>query len=132
MDMILTTHGHLRWVLALVAVIALVRFLIGWFGGGKVTAVDKTLGQILAWSMTLQLVLGVINLVNLISVGAFNAARHIEHLTYGVLAVGLSHALPLRKEEREDGARFRSAAIMTLAALLLVVLSVIRLRGAWT
>jgi hypothetical protein len=92
---------------------------------------DKTLGQMLAWSMTLQFVLGVINFVNFISLGAFNPGRHLEHLTYGLVAVGLSHALPLRKEERDDGARFRSASIMTVVALLLVVFSVLRLRGTW-
>jgi hypothetical protein len=131
MATILTIHGHLRWVLALVAILALVKFVLGWFGKGKVSALDKTLGQVLAWSMTLQLILGVINLVNFAMAGAFNPGRHIEHLTYGFIAVGLSHALPLRKEERDDTARFRGAAIMTLVALLLIVLSVFRLRGSW-
>jgi hypothetical protein len=131
MEQILTIHGHLRWVLALVAVIALVKFLMGWFGKGKVSELDKTLARVFAWSMTLQLVLGLINLVSFISLGAFSAARHMEHLTYGLIAVGLSHALPLRKEDRDDTVRFRSAALMTIVALVLVVVSVFRLRGAW-
>jgi hypothetical protein len=82
--------------------------------------------------MTLQFVLGLINLVIMISAGAFNPRTHIEHAFYGLVAVGLSHALPLRKEERPDQARFRLATIFVVVALTLIIFSVTRLRGSWT
>ena len=124
-------HGYWRWVLALVAIVALVKFLMGWLGNKPVTRQDKLIGTAFSSVMSIQLVLGLINVAGYVMLGAFNPRVHMEHAVYGLVATGLSHALPLRKDERPDAARFRTSAIMVVVSLLLIALSVIRLRGGW-
>ncbi len=131
LETILTIHGYWRWVVLAVALVALVKFVIGWLGKGKVTDLDKTLGRVFAVVMTIQLVLGVLILLSFVMAAAFNPKTQMEHLLYGLLATGLSHALPLRKENRPDSARFMMSAVYVLLALALIVFSVIRLRGGW-
>jgi hypothetical protein len=53
---------------------------------------------------------------------------HIEHAFYGLLATALSHMTPMFKNQ-PDERRFRNAFFLVLLSLLLVLLSVIRLRG---
>ncbi len=124
-------HGYWRWVVALVAIVALVKFLMGWLGNKQVTSQDKMIGTAFSSVMSIQLVVGLINLVGYFAIGAFNPRLHMEHAVYGLVATGLSHALPMRKDDRPDVARFRTSAIMVVVSLLLILLSVIRLRGGW-
>lgn len=128
---IMTIHGHWRWVLALIAVVAIVKFLIGWLGKGKVTQLDKTIATAFAGAMTVQLVLGLINLGFVLSLGTFSPRLHGEHLVTGIIAVGLSHAVPMRKDDRPDTARFRSGVILTAISLIASVMNVILVRGGW-
>lgn len=130
-QLILTTHGHWRWILLLVAAVAAVKFLIGLLSNGKVAGIDKLLGSAYAWAITIQLVLGVINLVYYATSGLFNPRIHFEHAFYGIVATGLAHAMPIRKDSRPDRSRFLMSLVFILVSLLLVFLSVIRLRGAW-
>ena len=135
MSTIITTlvqlHGYWRWVVALVAIVALIKFLMGWLGNGKVTANDKLIATTFASVMSIQLVVGLINILGYVALNIFNPRLHIEHAVYGLVATGLSHALPLRKDDRPDVARFRTATIMVVVSLLLIAFSVIRLRGGW-
>jgi Kef-type K+ transport system membrane component KefB len=128
---IMTIHGHWRWVLAVVAVVAIVKFLAGWLGKGKVTQLDKTIATAFAGAMTVQLVLGLINIGYVLSLGTFNPRLHGEHLVTGLIAVGLSHAVPMRKDDRPDTARFRSGVILTAISLIASVLNVVLVRGGW-
>ncbi len=130
-QLILTTHSHWRWILLLVAVVAAVKFLIGLLSNGKVSSIDKLLGTAYAWAITIQLVLGVINLINYATTGLFNPRIHIEHAFYGIVATGLAHAMPIRKDSRPDRSRFLMSLVFILISLLFVLLSVIRLRGTW-
>jgi hypothetical protein len=81
--------------------------------------------------MTVQFVLGLATLLWEISLGAFAPAIHAEHLTYGIVAVALSHMIPMRKDDRPDAARFTRGLLFVVIAILLIVLSVTRLRGGW-
>ncbi len=127
-----TIHGYWRWVLLILAVIAAVKFAMGWFGNGKVQAIDKQLAAWFTIAMTIQLVLGLITLVLKLGMGVFIASKYPEHIVYGLIATGLAHAIPMRKDARPDVARFRMSFIFVVASLVVVLLSVIRLRGGWT
>ena len=131
-SIIQTIHGHWRWVVALVAVAALVKFAIGWLGKGKVSAFDKQLAMVYAIVITIQLALGVINLIIKLTQGIFIGSLYPEHIVYGLVATGLAHAIPMRKDERPDDRRFRMGTIFVLASLVIVLLSVVRLRGGWS
>jgi hypothetical protein len=131
LDTLQTIHGHWRWILLAVALVAGVKYLIGLVTNGKVGLLDKQLALGFAIAMTIQFVLGVVNLIGKFANGQFLPALHMEHLAYGLIATGLSHAIPMRKETRPDAARFRSGLIFIVISLVLIVFSVIRVRGGW-
>jgi hypothetical protein len=131
LETIQTIHGYWRWILLLVALIGAVKFLAGWLTNGKVQALDKQIALVFAIAMTIQFVLGIVNLIGKFVTGTFIPAVHIEHTTYGLIATGLAHAIPMRKDDRPDVARFRSGAIFVIVALALVFLSVVRVRGGF-
>lgn len=131
MNFVQTFHGHWRWIVALVAVVAAVKFLLGVVNKSKVAQIDKTIATAFAGVMTVQFVLGLATLLWKISLGAFAPAIHAEHLTYGIVAVALSHMIPMRKDDRPDAARFTRGLLFVVIAIVLVVLSVTRLRGGW-
>lgn len=60
---LITVHGLIRWVLAALALIALVRYATGWLGKRSFTAADRQLGAIYAGAITVQFVLGLVNLI---------------------------------------------------------------------
>ncbi len=128
----LLIHGYWRWVLLTLAILAAVKFAMGWFGNGKVQAIDKQLASWFTIAMTIQFVLGLISIIGYIAIGAFSPRIHAEHAVYGLIATGLSHAIPMHKDDRPDVTRFRMSFIFVVASLVVVVLSVIRLRGGWS
>ncbi|MFN4294482.1 MAG: hypothetical protein ACK4JD_10150 [Thermoflexales bacterium] len=127
---LITVHGLIRWVLAALALIVLVRYVTGWLGKRPFTGADRQLGAIYAGAVTVQFVLGLVNLILLGVNGAFRPGVHIEHAFYGLVATGLTHMAPMFKNQ-PDATRFRNAFFLVLASLLLVLLSVVRLRGSF-
>lgn len=127
---LITVHGLIRWVLAALALIVLVRYATGWLGKRPFTDADRQLGAIYAGAITVQFVLGLVNLIWLGLNGAFRPSVHIEHAFYGLVATGLTHMAPMFKNQ-PDAMRFRNAFFLVLASLLLVLLSVVRLRGSF-
>ncbi|BCX03153.1 MAG: hypothetical protein KatS3mg053_1091 [Candidatus Roseilinea sp.] len=127
---LITVHGLIRWVLAVLALIVLVRYAIGWLGKRSFTSLDRQLGVAYAGVITVQFVLGLVNLILLAVNGAFRPGIHIEHAFYGLVATGLAHMTPMFKNQ-PDATRFRNAFFLVLASLLLVLLSVMRLRGSF-
>ncbi len=127
---LITIHGFVRWVLAILAIVVLARYAIGWLGKRPFTALDRQLGVAYAGVMSVQFILGLINLVLLAINGAFRPGVHIEHAFYGLLATAFAHMTSMFKNQ-PDERRFRNAFFLVLASLLLVLLSVVRLRGSF-
>jgi Na+-translocating ferredoxin:NAD+ oxidoreductase RnfA subunit len=130
MELFVSIHGLLRWVLAILAIVVLVKYAIGWLGKRPFTAVDRQLGSAYAIAVTLQFVLGLVSLVIYIVNGAFQPGRHIEHAFYGLIATGLAHMTAMFKNQPDDK-RFRNAFFLVLLSLIVIVLSVLRLRAGW-
>jgi hypothetical protein len=57
---LLHTHGLLRWILLLLAVVAIFRAFMGWRGNKAFETLDNKLGTFLVAGLHLQLVLGLI------------------------------------------------------------------------
>lgn len=127
---LIQVHGLFRWVVAIVAIIVLVKYAIGWLSKSQFTDTDMLLGRLFAGAMSIQFVLGIISLLGLATMGAFNPRIHIEHAVYGFIAVALSHMTSMFRKQ-EDSTRFRNAAIFVLIALALIFLSVVRLRASF-
>ena len=58
--LILTLHSWMRWVVVIVGVIAIVKFLIGWLGKKDWAALDARLASIFPITIDIQLLLGLL------------------------------------------------------------------------
>jgi uncharacterized membrane protein YozB (DUF420 family) len=133
---ILAVHNILRWIVLILAVIALVRAFSGWFGRREWTETDRKVGTFFGVSLDVQLLLGLILYFALspITRAAFqdfgaamrnDVARFfvLEHFLYMVLAVVFAHVGSVTsRRATEDVNKHRRAAIwFTLAVLALLL-----------
>ena len=65
MDFVLTIHSINRWIIVVVAVIALIKFLIGWLRSSSYQPADRGLMAAYTGLLDLQLLLGLILLIGL-------------------------------------------------------------------
>ena len=133
MNIIFIIHSHFRWVVLLVAVIAAVKFAIGWLRGSAFKGMDRGLAAGFSGVMDLQATLGLINLLWLgfsADGGGFTRYR-LEHAFIMILAAVLGH-LPARWKNAADSVRFHNTLFCILGALLLIYIGVAMLPGGWT
>lgn len=126
MSVIRTIHGELRWIIAIVAVVIIVKFLIGWLGKRQYQPLDRTLLLVFSSLMDLNLVLG---LILLFTMGLSGMAR-IEHAVTMILAVVAAHLTALWRNTEDSGTKYRNQLLMVLLSMIFVILGVIRIRGA--
>ncbi len=130
MSIILVIHSHFRWLVLLNAVIAVVKFAIGWLRGGAFKGMDRGLTAAFSGLIDLQATVGLIFLIWTSAVGVPFTPNRIEHLTTMVIAAVVAH-LPAMWKKSADNIRFRNTLFCILGALALVFVGVTRLRGGW-
>lgn len=124
---ILKFHGEVRWLVALVAIIAIVRFTIGLVRKEEYKSMDRGLMSGFVGLLDLNLLLGLIVLLNL----GFNSMPRIEHATTMFLAIVVGHSSAAWRKNPSSAIKFRNNLIAIVVALALVAVGVIRLRGGW-
>ena len=127
MSMLMTIHGELRWLVALVGAIVVVKFLIGWLGKRPYAAIDRTVLMIFTILLDINVLLG---LILLFFNGGFTGPR-LEHATTMILAVIAAHMSALWRNTTDSSIKYRNQMLMVLLALLLVIFGVFRLRGGF-
>lgn len=128
MTFVLTVHSILRWATILVAVAALIKFGIGWFGKKPYDTTANRLRVAFSSLMDVQLLLGVIYLIVAGMMGYGWPAYRLEHLGIMVVAVVLAHLTNLGKD-KGDGVRNRNGFLFVLASLLVIIIGVSLLPG---
>jgi hypothetical protein len=132
MDIVLTIHSIVRWLILIVAVLAVVRFGWGWRRGGEFRGLDRGLLAAFSGLIDLQVLLGLVYFFwNGLGTGAGFPGYRIEHLVTMLIAAIFAH-LPARWKAAEDRLRFRHALIGVLDALVIILIGVARLPGGWT
>lgn len=126
---ILTLHSILRWVTILVAVAALIKFGIGWFGKKPYDGTANQLRVVFTSLMDVQLLLGGFYLVWGGLLGFGWPSYRLEHLGIMVVAVVLAHLTGLGKD-KGDNIRYRNGFLFVLASLAVVVVGVSLLPGS--
>lgn len=117
-------HSLLRWVVLLVATIALVRGLVGWLGGGAWTELDRGLTRAAGGIISLQVLLGIVIWVV--------ERRWGDGLFLGVVhplvmlgALGIVQVGSARIKRASDGpAKHRTLALSLLLALVLITAAI--------
>lgn len=128
MNILLMAHSGLRWLILLVAVIAIIKFLIGWFGGGQFKGMDRGLMSGFSGLMDLQVTLGIILLLWNGFTGAGFPRYRLEHGLIMIAAAVVAH-LSARWKTADDAIRFRTNFFLIAGSLLLVVMGLLVLPG---
>ncbi|UCC50173.1 MAG: hypothetical protein JSV68_13775 [Anaerolineaceae bacterium] len=128
MDLILTLHGLLRWLVAIAGIIAIIKFAIGWLTKAEYQPIDKRIMSLFTISLDINLLLGLILLFGL---GGGFPPNRLEHATTMILAVIVAHLSAIWRKSPNSAVKFRNNLIVVVIALLLVFMGVMRLRGGW-
>ncbi len=131
MATLLTIHSIIRWVILAVAVIAIIKFAIGWAGNSSFKGMDRGLASGFSGLMDLQVLAGLIYFIwNGIEVTGFPFYR-IAHLILMFLAAVAAH-LPARFKTLTDKLRFQYSVFAIIGSLVLIVIGVSILPHGWS
>jgi uncharacterized membrane protein YphA (DoxX/SURF4 family) len=118
-------HSINRWVIVVVAAIALIKFLMGWLRDANYQPTDRGLMAGYTGLLDLQLLLGIILLIGL---GLSN--YRIEHAGTMLIAIVLAHASRMWRD-KVDTVKFRNNFLAILIGLLLIIAGVAILPQGW-
>ena len=131
MNILLMIHSILRWVILLVAVIAMVVFLVSWLRRSQLQGVDRGLMSGFSGLMDLQAALGIVLLIWSGLAGVGFPRYRLEHALIMILAAVVAH-LSARWKNAEEPLRYRNYFLIILASLVLVLMGIAVLPGALT
>lgn len=120
---ILFLHNLIRWIVLIVAVVAVVRAYLGWLQKREWTGADRRFGVFFASALDTQLLLGII----LIVLRGFSTLGTIlyEHVIPMILAVVVVHVgSVLSRRAVEAVHKHRRAALWYTLAILIVLVSI--------
>lgn len=128
MNILLMAHSGVRWLILLVAVIAIVKFFIGWRRGGAFTGMDRGLMSGFSGLMDLQATLGIIFLLWNGFTGVGFPGFRLLHGSIMIVAAIVAHMSP-RWKNADDRIRFRNNLFLILDTLALVLIGILVLPG---
>ncbi len=132
MPYLLMLHSILRWIIVLVAVVAIFKLAIGWLRGGAFKGMDRGLVAGFSGLMDLQVTLGIIFLLwNGLATDVGFPLYRIEHGVTMIVAAVVAH-LPARWKNADDKTRFRNSLLAIIISLALVFAGVAGLPGGWS
>jgi len=131
-------HDALRWLLLLSLIVTVLKYLAGWLGQKPWTKTDNVLGIVFTSLMDLQLLTGLVlyfflSPLTKIAFSDFGAAMKnadlrfyaVEHLVMMLVAVVLVHIGRAKsKKAKTDVAKFKTASIFFLIALVVIVAAI--------
>ena len=130
MDFLFLIHSHLRWVVALAGVVALVRMAAGWALHSAYTALDRVLATSFGHIVAVQVLSGYTYLVWSGVLGAGFPRARLEH-AFTMTVAALLAQLPFLWKGAADGIRFRNNTVLHAIVLVLIFTGVVQLRGGW-
>lgn len=131
MDILLTLHSLIRWVIVIVTIVALVRFAWVWLRHSAMGRNDSLLMTIFVRLLEVQMLVGLVFLIWSGVAGAGFPPYRLSHAGTMIVAVIVGH-LPRRWQNAESSVRARNNVIAILAVLVLVFIGVSLLPGGWT
>lgn len=126
-DIIRTIHGEVRWLVAIAAIIVIIKFALGLIRKEQYKQLDRRLMTGLVALFDLNLVLGLILLISL----GFDDRTRLEHVGTMLVAVLLAHSNAAWKKSNDSAKLFRNNLILIIVVLGLVLLGVQTIRGGF-
>ena len=129
MAILLEIHSGVRWIIVILGLVAIVKFLVGWARKSTFTKMDRGLSAAFSGLMDLQITLGLLYFLITGFSGAGFPPFRIEHMVTMLIAATVAHAPSMFKKAAN---RYAVAFYATIGALILVVIGVYRLPGGWS
>ena len=136
-EFLLNFHSGVRWLVLLVAIVAIGQAYVGWLGKRPWTSLADRLGLIFTITLDVQFLLGLIlYFVSPLVQGAlsdFGAAMArpelrffaVEHVALMLLAVVVAHVgRVLAKRAATDTAKYQRSALLYTVSIVLVLLGI--------
>lgn len=137
-EITLTIHNILRWIVLILAVVTIVRALIGWLGKRNWEALDDNLGKYYTISLDIQLLVGLLLyfVLSPITRAAFSNIGEamgnsdlrfflVEHFLMMLIALIVAHIGRSRTKKVEgDISKFKNAFIFYGISLVLILAAI--------
>lgn len=128
MNILLMAHSGLRWLVLLVAVIAIIKYLIGWLQGAQFKGMDRGLMAGFSGLLDLQMTLGIVLLLWSGFAGAGFPFFRIAHALIMIAAAVVAH-MSTRWKNATDATRFRNNLFLIVGSLILILIGISILPG---
>ena len=126
MEFVLTLHSIVRWLVVIVAVIAVVRYALVMTGRAQPSGMDRGLMSGYTGLLDLNVLLGLI----LIIVLGFTPPR-IEHAVTNIIGVAVAHVLAQRAKKIEDAKLKARTSLLGVVISLAIIVVGVALIGGW-
>ena len=123
MDILLTIHSWLRWPIVLVAILAIVKFIVGWLGNRIYERMDHGLMTGFRGLLDLQVTLGIIYLLWSGFSGTGFPLYRLAHGLIMIIAAGVAH-MSMRWKTVGDATRFRNNLFLVAGSLILILIGI--------
>jgi hypothetical protein len=129
MDILLSIHSIVRWLIVIVGVIALVKFVIGLAQKSAFGKMDRGLSSGFSGLMDLQVTLGLLYFLITGFGGVGFPPYRIEHGVTMLIAAGVAHVPSMFKKAAN---KYAVALGAVVGALVLIYIGVSLLPGGWS
>ncbi len=125
-------HSGWRYIVLVLLLVAIVKFLVGWLGNSKWSSFDAMLNRYTPIAVDIQWLLGLIVWVLATWWSNGDRARAFEHPIMMTLAVVAVHILSARvKKASTDKGKFQAAFWAYLITTVLIALGLFVILGSW-
>ncbi len=133
-DAFLKSHSGLRWIVLILAVITIIKYLSGWLQKKSFTPSDNKISLYYSIAMDIQLIVGLVlylflspatNSFHIDMKDTYSRFWGMEHLVMMVIAIAFVHiGRVMVKKAKTDAARFSKGTIYFLLSLLIMLASI--------
>ena len=127
MDIVRPIHVEIRWLVAIVAIVVIIKFAVGLIRKSEYGPMDRGLMSGLVGLIDINFLLGLILLFTL----GFEGQVRLEHAGTMFIAVLLAHSNAAWRKSEDSAKKFRNNLILVVVVLALVFLGVTRLRDGF-
>ncbi len=127
MDVVLTLHSIVRWVVVIVAVVAVVRYALVMTGRAPGSGMDRGLMSGYTGLLDLNVLLGLILIIG----RGFTAPR-LEHAVTNIIGVAVAHILAQRAKRIDDAKLKARTNLLGVVISIAIIVVGVALIGGWT
>jgi hypothetical protein len=127
MEFLVGIHGLVRWLVVIVAVVAVVRYALVMAGKTQSSGMDRGLISGYTGLLDLNVLLGVIIIIGL---GEWEMGQ-IEHMVTNIIGVVVAHVFAQRAKKIEDPKIKARTNLLGVVISLLIIIVGVALVGGW-